>query len=135
MPRLLLIIPTLDRGGAEKQLSLLATGLAQRGEFDVHVACLTRGGPWYEKLAKAGVPVEIIGKSLKLDLQAYWKLKRYIQQLRPDIVHTWLFAANSYGRQAALAAGVKHMIAGERCVDRWKVWYELAIDRRLAKKT
>lgn len=135
MPRLLLVIPTLDRGGAEKQLALLACGLAEHGEFDVHVACLTRGGPWFEKLAKAGVPVEIIGKSLKLDLQAYWKLKRHIQQLRPDIVHTWLFAANSYGRQAAIAAGVKHILAGERCVDRWKVWYELAIDRRLAKKT
>jgi glycosyltransferase involved in cell wall biosynthesis len=135
MPRLLLVIPTLDRGGAEKQLSLLACGLAEQGDFDVHVACLTRGGPWYEKLAKAGVPVEIIGKSLKLDLRAYWQLKRHIQQLRPDIVHTWLFAANSYGRQAALAAGVKHVVAGERCVDRWKVWYEFAIDRRLAKRT
>jgi glycosyltransferase involved in cell wall biosynthesis len=135
MPRLLLVIPTLDRGGAEKQLSLLACGLLEQGDFDVHVACLTRGGPWYEKLAKAGVSVEIIGKSLKLDLRAYWKLKRHIQQLRPDLVHTWLFAANCYGRQAALAAGVKHILAGERCVDRWKVWYELAIDRRLAQKT
>lgn len=133
--RLLFVIPTLDRGGAEKQLSLLASGLAERGEFDVHVACLTRGGPWYEKLAKAGVPVEIIGKSLKLDFQAYWKLKRHINALRPDIVHTWLFAANCYGRQAAIAAGVKHIIAGERCIDRWKVWYELEIDRRLAKRT
>lgn len=135
MPRLLLIIPTLDRGGAEKQLSLLACGLAERGEFDVHVACLTRGGPWYEKLVKSGVSVEIIGKSLKLDLRAYWKLKRHIQELRPDIVHTWLFAANSYGRQAAISAGVKHIVAGERCVDHWKVWHELAIDRRLAKRT
>lgn len=135
MRRLLLIIPTLDRGGAEKQLSLLACGLAEQGEFDVHVACLTRGGPWYERLAKAGVPVEIIGKSLKLDFAAYWRLKKHIASLRPDIVHTWLFAANSYGRQAAIAAGVKHILAGERCVDRWKVWYELAIDRRLAKRT
>jgi glycosyltransferase involved in cell wall biosynthesis len=135
MPRLLLIIPTLDRGGAEKQLTLLACGLAERGDFDVHVCCLTHGGPWFAALAKAGVPVEIIGKKGKLDLSAYWKLKRHIQSLRPDIVHTWLFAANSYGRQAAIASGVKHIVAGERCVDRWKVWYELAIDRRLAKRT
>jgi glycosyltransferase involved in cell wall biosynthesis len=135
MPRLLLIIPTLDRGGAEKQLSLLAAGLAQQSDFDVHVACLTRGGPWEAHLAAAGVPVTIIGKSWKFDPPAYWRLKRFISDLRPEIVHTWLFAANSYGRQAALAAGVKHLVAGERCVDRWKVWYEFAIDRRLAKRT
>ena len=43
MPRLLLIIPTLVRGGAEKQLTLLACGLP-RGELDVHVAVLTGAG-------------------------------------------------------------------------------------------
>lgn len=133
--RLLLIIPTLDRGGAEKQLTLLATGLAQSDEFDVHVACLTRGGPWYERLAKAGVPVTMIGKRWKFDLAAYWRLRRFIADLKPDIVHTWLFAANCYGRQAAISAGVRHIVAGERCVDRWKVWHELAIDRRLARHT
>ena len=36
-------IPTLDRSGAEKQLTLLATGLP-RAQFDVHVVALTRGG-------------------------------------------------------------------------------------------
>jgi glycosyltransferase involved in cell wall biosynthesis len=50
-------------------------------------------------------------------------------------VHTWLFAANAYGRQAALSAGVKTIIAGERCVDPWKSWTQLAIDRRLARRT
>ncbi len=134
MPRLLLIIPTLDRGGAEKQLTLLACGLQQQG-FDVHVACLTRGGPWEATLQAAGVPVTIIGKRWKVDPPAYFRLKKHIAALQPDIVHTWLFAANSYGRQAASAAGVKHILAGERCVDRWKVFYELAIDRQLAKRT
>ena len=42
--RILEIIPTLDRGGAEKQLSLLAAGLP-RDRFEVHVCALTRGGP------------------------------------------------------------------------------------------
>jgi glycosyltransferase involved in cell wall biosynthesis len=50
-------------------------------------------------------------------------------------VHTWLFAANSYGRQAAFAAGVKHVVAGERCVDPWKGTLQLAIDRHLARRT
>jgi len=132
--RVLLIIPTLDRGGAEKQLSLLATGLP-RDQFDVHVCTLTRGGPLEEPLKAADIPVVNISKSWKVDPAAYWRLRKHIAQLKPDIVHTWLFAANSYGRAAAGAAGVKHLVAGERCVDRWKVWHEFMIDRRLARRT
>jgi glycosyltransferase involved in cell wall biosynthesis len=129
-----LIIPTLDRGGAEKQLSLLAPGLAREG-FDVHVCVLTRGGPYEEALRGAGVPVSIIGKSWKIDPIAYWRLKAHVASLKPDVVQTCLFAANSYGRAAALAAGVKRVFGGERCVDPWKQWYELTIDRYLARRS
>jgi glycosyltransferase involved in cell wall biosynthesis len=132
--RILQVIPTLVRGGAEKQLTLLATRLP-RDEFDVHVAVLTHDGPYHETLDRHGIPVTIINKTRKIDLAAYWRLKRFIRQLRPDIAHTWIFAANCYGRQAARAARVPHIVAGERCVDRWKVWHELAIDRYLARHT
>ena len=134
MIRVLQIIPTLDRCGAEKQLMLLATGLP-RERFDVHVCALTRGGPLEQPLRQAGIPVTIIGKSWKLDPLAYGRLKRRIVQLQPDIVHTWIFAANAYGRWAARKAGVKHLVAGERCVDQWKQWHELAVDKYLAKGT
>lgn len=134
MLRLLQIIPSLDRSGAEKQLSLLATRLP-RPEFDTHVCALTRSGPYEQVLRAAGVEVTVIGKSLKFDPAAWWKLKRRIAALRPDLVHCWLFAANSYGRAAALAAAVPRIVAGERCVDPWKRWHELAIDRWLARRT
>lgn len=132
--RILHIIPTLDRGGAEKQLALLAAGLP-REEFDVHVACLTRGGPREAELRAAEIPVTIIGKRWKFDPSAYSRLKAHIRSLRPDIVHTWLFAANAYGRRAALATGVKTIVAGERSVDPWKQWWHWLIDRRLARRT
>ena len=132
--RLLLVIPTLVRGGAEKQLALLAAGLP-RDQFDVHVAVLTHTGPLEENLRSARIPVTVIGKRWKVDPSAYWRLKRTIKQLRPDIVHTWLFAANAYGRQAAFTAGVRHVLAGERCVDPWKGPLHLAIDRYLARRT
>ena len=134
MPRVLHIIPTLDRSGAEKQLALLATRLS-RDEFDPHVCVLTRSGPYEEELKQAGVPVTVIGKPLKIDPAAFLRLKRHVAGLRPDLVHTWLFAANSYGRAAAQAAGVRRIVAAERCVDPWKVWHELAIDRWLARRT
>jgi glycosyltransferase involved in cell wall biosynthesis len=132
--RILHIIPTLDPHGAEKQLTLLATGLP-RERFEVHVCALTRGGPYEATLRQAGIPVTVIGKRRKLDPAAFWRLKRQIAAFKPDIVHTWLFAANSYGRAAALAAGVKHIVAAERCVDPWKGWHELAVDRYLARRS
>ncbi len=132
--RILHIIPSLDRAGAEKQLVLLARGLP-RDEFEVHVCALTRGGPLEAELREAGVPVTVIGKRWKFDPLAYLRLKQYIRQLRPAVVQTWMFAANAYGRAAARAAGVPHLVAGERCVDRWKAPYQFAIDRHLMQYT
>lgn len=131
MIRVLQIIPTLDRCGAEKQLTLLATGLPHE-RFEVQVCALTRGGPLAAPLQQAGIPVTVIGKSWKVDPLAYARLKRLIARWQPDLVHTWIFAANAYGRWAARGAGVKHIVAGERCVDPWKRWHELALDKLLA---
>lgn len=132
--RILQIIPSLDRSGAEKQLVLLATGLP-RDEFEVHVAALTRGGPLAHELDSAEIPLAVNGKRWKADPLAYLRLEKHIKKLRPDLVQTWLFAANAYGRLAARRAGVKRIVASERCVDPWKVGYELAIDRWLAQRT
>jgi glycosyltransferase involved in cell wall biosynthesis len=131
--RILEIIPTLDRAGAEKQLCLLAGGLP-RDEFDVHVCALTRGGPLEADLRAADVPLAIIGKRWKLDPRAFLRLKRHIAALRPDLIHTWMFAANTYGFAAARACGVKNVVIGQRCVDPWKSRVQLAIDRQLASR-
>lgn len=132
--RLLHIIPTLDRAGAEKQLVLLATHLP-RDEFEVYVCALTRGGPLLAELHDAGIPTAVIGKRWKADPAAYWKLRRHVARLRPDIVHTWLFAAGAYGRRAAIAQKVPSLVHGERCVDAWKNQWQWWLDRRLAERT
>ena len=131
--RVLQIIPTLDRAGAEKQLCLLAQGLP-RDEFDVHVCALTRGGPLADELAEAGIPTVVIGKRWKLDPQAFWRLVEEVARLQPDLIHTWMFAANTYGFAAARACGVKNLVAGQRCVDPWKSRLQLRIDRALARR-
>jgi glycosyltransferase involved in cell wall biosynthesis len=132
--RLAFIIPTMDRGGAERQVCLLAAELPKE-KFDVHVILLTREGPRTEELDAAGVPHQLIGKSFRFDPTAYFRLRKYLKQLSPDIVHTYLFAANSYGRAAAHAVGVPVIVGSERCVDPWKTWRHHVIDRYLAKFT
>jgi len=132
--RILHVIPTLDRAGAEKQMTLLVEGLP-RDEFEVHVCALTRGGPLLADLRESAIPVTVLGKRWKLDLLAFWRLKRLVAELRPDLVHTWLFAANAYGRAAGIACGARHLVAGERCVDPWKGGLDFRIDRYLARRT
>lgn len=132
--RVLEIIPTLDKGGAEKQLTLLACGLP-RDEFDVHVAVLTRTGPYEEALRAAEVPLHFLEKRRKLDPSAWLRTRKLIRELKPDIVHTWIFAANAYGRHAAWWERTPHIVGGERCVDPWKRPHELWIDRHLAKRS
>jgi glycosyltransferase involved in cell wall biosynthesis len=131
--RILQIIPTLDRAGAEKQLCLLARGLP-RDEFDVHVCALTRGGPLEAELREAGIPLAIIGKRWKLDPRAFWRLKQHIAGLRPDLIQTWMFAANTYGFAAARACGLNNVVIGQRCVDPWKSGMQLTLDRQLASR-
>ncbi|HBJ35808.1 MAG TPA: glycosyl transferase family 1 [Planctomycetaceae bacterium] len=131
--RVALVIPSLDRGGAEKQLCLLATGLKQQG-IDPVVIVLTRDGPMRSVLDAAGVSVRVIGKRFRADPTAYYRLRRAIGQAAPDVVHTWLFAANAYGRWAARAVKVPVVLASERCVDLWKTPTQFAIDRYLAAR-
>ena len=134
MIRLALMIPTLDRGGAEKQLTLLATHLP-RNRFEVTVCTLTRDGPYRAVLERAGIQVESFSKRWKLDPAAWFRAVGFFRRWKPDIVHTWLFAANTYGRTAARRAGVPYIVGAERCADHWKLWHELAIDRYLAGRS
>lgn len=129
-----LVIPTLDQGGAEKQISLLARGLP-KDEFEVHVVVLTRSGPREAELAAAGVPMHFIDKKWKFDPFAWLRLRKLFLRLKPDIVHTWIFAANAYGRSAALSAGIRAVGGSERSVDPWKASWQLVTDRFLCRRT
>jgi glycosyltransferase involved in cell wall biosynthesis len=50
------------------------------------------------------------------------------------LIHTWMFAANTYGFAAARACGIKNFVVGQRCVDPWKSRLQLALDRALARQ-
>lgn len=130
--KVLQLIPTLDRFGAEKQMALLSKGLP-KDRFSVEVAALTRSGPFEKELREAGIPVESIAKRRKIDPFALRRLVRFLKFKKFDVVHTWIFAANAYGRTAARIARTPVTIASEMAVDLWKRPAELAIDRRLAR--
>lgn len=132
--RIALVIPTLDQSGAEKQLTLLAVGLP-KDEFDVRVFALSRGGPYQPILEQAGIPVTVIGKRWKFDPWALRRLSRQLHDWQPDIVHSWLFAANAATRLIRTAKAPWKQVVSERCVDSWKAGWQLWLDRRLRSRT
>jgi glycosyltransferase involved in cell wall biosynthesis len=132
--KVILLIPTLDHSGAEKQFALLSSRLP-RDEFQVHAVALTRGGPYESMIRQAGVPLTVLNKRLKFDPVALWRLKRLIDAERPQVLHSWIFAANSYGRMVAGRRPWPRVVVSERCVDTWKSPWQLWLDRRQIGRT
>jgi glycosyltransferase involved in cell wall biosynthesis len=132
MLKVLQLIPTLDRSGAEKQMVVLAK-LLPRDRFHVEVAALTRLGPLEAELSAAGVPVTVIGKRLKVDPIALYRLAKFLKARAFDVVQTWIFAASTYGRVASRMAGVPVVVVAEMAVDLWKGRFEQFVDRWLVQ--
>ncbi len=107
----------------------------QHGKFEPHVVTLTRSGEYKSVLEQHQIPVHEVNKRGKFDPFAFRRLLTIFEKIRPQIVHTWLFAANAYGRYAAIKKRVPVVIAGERCVDPWKRGWQFLIDRYLSRSS
>ena len=60
------------------------------------------------------------------------QLTQFLKQRKFDVVHSWIFAANTYGRVAARLAKVPVVVVAEMAVDLWKGRAERLIDGWLA---
>jgi glycosyltransferase involved in cell wall biosynthesis len=83
-------------------------------------------------LGDVGIPITVIGKPLKLDPIALARLVRYLKAGSFDVIQTWIFAANTYGRVASQIARVPVVVVAEMAVDLWKGRGERLVDRRLS---
>jgi glycosyltransferase involved in cell wall biosynthesis len=111
--KILHIIPTLGIGGTERQLVRLLPRLDGR-RFRQTVCHYTRCDSLEEQLHAGGVRTVFIPKE---DLAAWRflsRLRRVVRDERPDVVHTWLYSGNFWGRLAALTSGVRSLVASDR---------------------
>ena len=102
--RVLQVITSLERGGAENHL-LALLGRVDRQTFDVETAVLRGEGELVPLLRDAGIKVHLLGARSRLDSSALGRLSGLLRQGRYDIVHSHLFRADIYACLAVARAG------------------------------
>ncbi len=92
--KVLFLTLSLDRGGAERQLVILAKGLHKRGH-EVSVAVFNPNGPFEKDLKESGIPV------INLNMFRRWEiiysivhLIKVLRSQKPDILHGYLGGPN-----------------------------------------
>ena len=88
--KILFLTRSLNCGGAERQLVLLARGLHQRGH-DVAVALFYSGGPLEADLREASVRILPLNKRGRWDVLGFLtRLVRTVLHERPDLLHGYI---------------------------------------------
>jgi L-malate glycosyltransferase len=114
--RVLKVLPTLQCGGTENQVTALTRALADEG-FDLEVACMRRVGPLVNAITERDVPLR------EYPISSFWspraigqqvRLARHIASRRMHIVHTYSFYGNVFAIPPAAVVGVPVIIASVR---------------------
>ncbi len=105
------ILPTLESGGgAERLVMQLSERLPEYG-FESHIIAIVRGGSMESILREQNIGFTVLERQgIFGRFTNIFRLKNFLQDLNPDIVHTHLSASNFFGRLSARMAGCKNVI-------------------------
>jgi glycosyltransferase involved in cell wall biosynthesis len=101
--KVVLIINSLNAGGAERTLMHIATNL--EGRYEPKILCLHEAGAYYQDVASR-VESSVLGLKHRVRAAEVGALTAFLKYERPTIVHTFLRNANRWGTVAARLAGV-----------------------------
>jgi glycosyltransferase involved in cell wall biosynthesis len=121
-------------GGAEEMVLNLVRHLPKR--FEPMVCCISEAGPIGAEIARTGTPVSVLG--LTPGLRHPWHLagiRRYLREVQPAIVHTFLLTASLYGRLAAMLEHVPIVIGTEVNIYERKRSHHILAERLLMNRT
>ena len=112
-PRLAIVLPTLNGGGAEKVVVDLARAL--RKDWEIRFLLTDPGSSedvYAPALAEAGVPVERLPVFRKFaTLRKLLPLRRALVRARPDVVLSALVATNAVVSLALRGTGIPHVLS------------------------
>jgi glycosyltransferase involved in cell wall biosynthesis len=110
------VISSLKIGGAESLLYDLIVGLGSE-QYEHHVIFF-HDGPNAKRLQELGIPVyHIKGLICMYDPLFFWRLHRTIKKLKPDVIHSALWAANLAARIIVFRQGIPLVSAVHLGVD------------------
>ncbi len=92
--RVALLVRSLEKGGAERQLVNLAVGLKEEKDVEVSVLTFYENGALKNELIDAGVPVVSLEKRGRWDLVFVARFVRAVRKNRYDLVHSFLDGPN-----------------------------------------
>jgi glycosyltransferase involved in cell wall biosynthesis len=130
----LLVIDSLEGGGAERYVVDLAIALGDRG-WPVEVAC-SIAGVRAGALADAGIPVSVlVGRLVKRRVSGPygWALRQLVQQRHPAVVHAHLYASAAAAVVATRGLSVP-VVLTEHTEAPWRDRAARAVSRRVYQR-
>ncbi len=128
--KILYIIGQLGIGGAEKQLILLAKNL-NRDKYLPIICSLSTNTELKYLLAGTGIKLIVIPESGSPDISRFFKILRMVRREAPDLIHSYLFVANTWARIVGSIYQIP-VIISIRSVKSDKPFYMKFIDRILS---
>ncbi|WP_417845194.1 glycosyltransferase [Thalassospira povalilytica] len=135
--KILFLIRSLERGGAERQLCVLAKALSDAGH-EVHVCTFYRAGNishYRDMLVGTGVVLHDLGKSGRWDMLGFlFRCHKLAFVLKPDVVHGYLPTGNILATFCKILQPRVKLVFGIRsavmhlqfydCISRCAYWLE-----------
>ncbi len=126
------IVEDLKVGGQEHVIASIVRGLDPK-VFDVRVWCTQAGGQVADDLRRDGFPVEVLGLQGIRNLFHVAELRRKMQQVQVDVVHTHAWGGGLIGRFAARSAKVPVVFGHVHGIYNYVSRLHLKIDATLVK--
>lgn len=110
--KIIYILPTLNRGGAELLVLQLCKGLKKKNSaIIIKIIVLYEKGVLSELFENNGIEVKTLLLRKVNGVKKIIKTWREINRFKPDVVHTHLLPADKIGLIAAFLCGVKYRIS------------------------
>ncbi len=132
--RLMMVIPGLEAGGAERQLGYLARGLAKIGH-QVHIVTVQKAATG-QPAWPAGISLDWLGGWSNYDPRLFSRLRRMVRETEPDLIQTWNPQTDILGGLAAVSGRCPWIIREPNCAQfyrkSWKAGARAFLGRRAA---
>ncbi|MFC5195471.1 glycosyltransferase [Bizionia hallyeonensis] len=139
MIKILFTIPNFDTAGSGKALLHVAKRLDPK-RFEVHIACLHKRGAFFNTVEASGIPIHVLNYTTPMKpylkgLRRCYDISRQFKAIKPDIIHSFHYAADYSEALAAKLGGTpwvytkKNMNWGGASKNAWhlRTWLATAV--------